>query len=79
MSPELRPTWRGPTVATAAGIDLPACVYCRRRVPHEWPEHVALVGDSIDPLAVAAGIDSPPQRTRSSKSHRRQHPRTAAT
>lgn len=26
------------------------------RRPHSWAEHVALVGDSIDPLAKAAGL-----------------------
>jgi hypothetical protein len=51
-----RPTWGGPTVATAVGVDLPACTFCRRYVAHSWAEHVALVGDSIDPLAKAAGL-----------------------
>jgi hypothetical protein len=46
----------GPTVATAVGVDLPACTFCRRYVAHSWAEHVALVGDSIDPLAKAAGL-----------------------
>lgn len=53
---EMRPTWGGPTVATAVGVDLPACTFCRRYVAHSWAEHVALVGDSIDPLAKAAGL-----------------------
>jgi len=38
------------------GRDLPACTFCRRYVAHSWAEHVALVGDSIDPLAKAAGL-----------------------
>jgi len=37
-------------------MDLPACTFCRRYVAHCWAEHVALVGDSIDPLAKAAGL-----------------------
>jgi hypothetical protein len=77
-SPEMLPVWGGPTVATDAGVDLPACLYCRRAVAHSWPEHVAMVGDSIDPLAVAAGIDPPPRRATSRKSRRHYPRRTAA-
>jgi len=62
--PELRPVWDGPTEATAAGVDLPACTYCRRRVPHDLAEHIALVGDAIDLPVAAVAVEPSPRRTR---------------
>ena len=70
-SPELRTVWGGPTEATAAGVDLPACTYCRRAIPHKLAEHIALVGDAIDPLAVAVVVEPSPRRTRTRKPTRR--------
>ncbi len=54
--PDLQPMWGGPVAASAAGIDLPVCAWCRRRLPHSWPEHVAQVEATTDPLA-RAGFD----------------------
>ncbi len=53
---ETKPTWGGPTTPTVAGVDLDACPLCRRRLKHTWPEHVAQIRTTSDPLAQAAGL-----------------------
>jgi hypothetical protein len=54
---ETQTTWGGPTVPTVAGVDLAACVLCRRRLKHTWAVHVTQVEQASDPLATAAGLD----------------------
>ncbi len=51
-----QPTWGGPTAPTPAGVELAACVLCRRRLKHDWKTHVAQVAAVTDRLAKAAGL-----------------------
>ncbi len=51
-----QPTWGGPTTPTPAGVELAACVLCRRRLKHDWKTHVAQVVAVTDRLAKAAGL-----------------------
>jgi len=51
-----QPTWGGPTAPTRAGVELAACILCRRRLKHTWPAHVAQVQAATDRLAKAAGL-----------------------
>ncbi len=53
---EAKPTWGGPTIPTVAGVNLDACPLCRRHLKHTWPEHVAQIRATSDPLAQAAGL-----------------------
>ncbi len=49
-------TWGGPTAPTRAGVELAACVLCRRRLKHDWKTHVEQVQAVTDRLAKAAGL-----------------------